>query len=56
MHSAVKVIESGYSRAAGDNEYMEANCSVTLIVDTLGNRTLVDTLTAWDKERLLGGK
>lgn len=47
----VTVLFDGYSKLVDD--VMEANCSCTLIK---GPKTIiVDTMTAWDKERLVEG-
>lgn len=48
----VIVLFDGYSKYVDD--VMEANCSCTLIK---GPKTIiVDTMTAWDKDRLIEGK
>ena len=47
----ITVLFDGYSNLVDD--VMEANCSCTLIK---GPKTIiVDTMTAWDKDRLIEG-
>ncbi|XP_042240850.1 metallo-beta-lactamase domain-containing protein 1-like [Homarus americanus] len=51
MSYCVHVLYDGYSKM--ENGKMRANCSCTLIKGP--NNMIVDTMTAWDKEKLLSG-
>ncbi|CAD6996431.1 unnamed protein product [Ceratitis capitata] len=49
----VHVLFTGYSRPdSNDSSVMRANCTCTLIKTRHGRNIIVDTLTAWDGERL----
>ncbi|XP_044249506.1 metallo-beta-lactamase domain-containing protein 1 isoform X1 [Drosophila takahashii] len=49
----VIVLQDGYSRQEdGDETSMRANCTSTLIRCRDGTNVIVDTMTAWDGERL----
>lgn len=50
--SEVVVLYDGYSAMSGKDQ-MSANCSCTLIIGA--NNIIVDTMTAWDSEKILTG-
>lgn len=50
--SEVIVLFDGYSAMSGKDQ-MSANCSCTLIKGV--NNIIVDTMTAWDSEKILTG-
>ena len=52
--ATVHVLHSGYSRL-DEEGFMRANCSCVLVSDR-SCHTLVDTMTAWDKQRVLDGE
>jgi len=47
------VLFDGYSKEL-DNGTMDANCTCTLIKGS--KLIIVDTMTAWDRERIIEGK
>lgn len=51
MHEVI-VLFDGYSKQL-DNATMDANCTCTLIKGS--KLIIVDTMTAWDRERIIKG-
>lgn len=49
----IKVLFDGYSNPDGDIQ--RANCTCTLIKGVNTN-IIIDTMTPWDKDRILSGK
>lgn len=45
----------GYSVVQAEKNQMLANCTCTLIKSKNGNNILVDTMTPWDREKLIQG-
>ena len=55
MSNQVFALYTGYSRTDNDdNKLMYANCSCTLIRTKNGRNIIVDTMTAWDGDRIKG--
>ena len=52
MSTEVIVLFEGYSRTDKDKNIMKANCTCTMIKSKDLN-IIVDTMTPWDKERLV---
>ena len=52
MAYEVKVLYNGYSKM--EDGVMKANCTCTLIKGP--TNMIVDTMTAWDKDKILSGK
>jgi hypothetical protein len=52
---SIKVLHEGYSRVEEKTGDMFANCTCTLIRGHKFN-IIVDTMTAWDAEKLVNGK
>lgn len=46
----------GYCVVETEKNQMLANCTCTLIKSKNGNNILIDTMTPWDREKLLIGK
>lgn len=51
--SVIKVLFDGYSKQ-NDNDTMSANCTCTLI-NKQGVIIIIDTMTPWDKDKILNG-
>lgn len=54
--NAVICLFEGYSVIQPENNQMLANCTCTLIKSKSGNNILIDTMTPWDRDKLLQGK
>lgn len=54
--NSVICLFEGYSVVEAEKNRMLANCSCTLIKSKNGNNILIDTMTPWDREKLLQGK
>jgi hypothetical protein len=50
--NSVKVLANGYSRM--EDGFMRAKCTCTLVRGP-GMTMVIDTMTGWDKDLLLGG-
>lgn len=53
--NVVTCLFEGYSVLEAENNRMLANCTCTLVRTKSGNNILVDTMTPWDREKLLQG-
>ncbi|XP_073817588.1 metallo-beta-lactamase domain-containing protein 1 [Musca autumnalis] len=55
MINKVHVLAEGYSKAIGNSNDMQANCSCTVVKTESGCNIIVDTMTAWDGQLIADG-